>query len=280
MFLPVAWVSFDVFRTLGFADTQQLKSDEIFKYRGQISEAEWVLFPEYWQLNALTYGLKARIFPSESSYRLGHNKIEMTRAFEVVAPAHTPSTRIAANTPENAAVLWETMDLPFVAKLPKAARGCGVWLIENREDWQAYLQKTDIVYVQEWLPIDRDIRIVIVGDQVVTAYWRLQASQGFYNNVSKGGCVDRSPVPQAAIDLALYLARTLDINHAGWDIAMVGNHPYVIEFNRLFGNQGIEGGSARLQDAILQYLHSQSTPTGPNYPTRPATSGRRLKRVA
>nr|WP_282450030.1 hypothetical protein [Microbulbifer sp. CAU 1566] len=231
-------------------------------------------------MNALTCGLKARVFPSESSYRLGHNKIEMTRAFELVAPGNTPSTRIVANTPENAQHLWETMDHPFVAKLPKAARGSGVWLIEGREDWHAYLEKTDVLYVQEWLPIDRDIRIVIVGDQVVTAYWRLQAAQGFYNNVSKGGFVDRSPVPQAAIDLALYLARTLEINHAGWDIAMVGGHPYVIEFNRLFGNQGIEGGDARLRETILQYLQQSSVPTGPNYPTRPATPRRRLKRVA
>lgn len=278
MFLAVAWVSFDVFRTLGFADTLQLKPEEVFKYKTEIAEAEWVLFPEYWQLNALSYGLKARVFPSESSYRLGHNKIEMTRAFELVAPAHTPTTRILANTPENAAVLWEEMDHPFVAKLPKAARGCGVWLIEERQDWNAYLEKTDVLYVQEWLPIDRDIRIVIVGDQVVTAYWRLQATQGFYNNVSKGGSVDHSPVPQAAIELALHLARTLEIDHAGWDIAMVGGHPYVIEFNRLFGNQGI-AGATRLRDAIVQYLQQSSVPTGPNFPTRP-TAPRRLKQVA
>ena len=275
----MAWVSFDVFRTLGFTDTLHLKSDETFKYKAEIADAEWVLFPEYWQLNALTCGLKARVFPSESSYRLGHNKIEMTRAFELVAPANTPTTRIVANTPENASALWESMDHPFVAKLPKAARGCGVWLIEEREDWLAYLEKTDVLYVQEWLPIDRDIRVVIVGDQIVSAYWRIQAAQGFYNNVSKGGYVDHSPVPQAAIELALHLARTLDINHAGWDIAMVGEHPYAIEFNRLFGNQGIEGGNARLQEAILQYLRSNAIPTGPNFPTRPS-SVRALKRVA
>ncbi|WP_226664695.1 ATP-grasp domain-containing protein [Microbulbifer aggregans] len=277
----MAWVSFDVFRTLGFADTLQLKPEEVFKYKAEIAEAEWVLFPEYWQLNALSYSLNARVFPSESSYRLGHNKIEMSRAFELVAPSNTPHTRILANTPENAAALWEKIDHPFVAKLPKAARGCGVWLIEEREDWKAYLKKTDVLYVQEWLPIDRDIRIVIVGDEVVTAYWRLQSAQGFYNNVSKGGSVDHSPVPQAAIDLALHLARTLGINHAGWDIAMVGDHPYVIEFNRLFGNQGVEGGAARLQDAILQYLFNSSVPTGPNYPTRPsAPRRRRLRQVA
>ncbi|WP_323846521.1 hypothetical protein [Microbulbifer magnicolonia] len=276
----MSWVSFNVFRTLGFADTLQIKPEEVFKYRAELGAADWVLFPEYWQLNALVYGLKARVFPSEASYRLGHNKIEMTRAFELVAPANTPCTRILANTPENAAALWEAMDHPFVAKLPKASQGNGVWLIESRQDWRDYLARTDVLYVQEQLPIDRDIRIVIIGDQVIAAYWRLQAAQGFYNNVSKGGFVDRSPVPQAAVDLALHLARSLDINHAGFDIAMVGGHPYVLEFNRLFGNQGIEGGDAYLREVILAYLYRQSVPTGPNFPSRPSSPRRRLKRVA
>lgn len=276
----MSWVSFNVFRTLAFADTLQLKPEDVFKYRAEISAADWVLFPEYWQLNAIVYGLGARVFPSEASYRLGHNKIEMTRAFELVCPLNTPHTRILANTPENADALWAEMDHPFVAKLPKASQGNGVWLIENRQDWCSYLQRTDVLYVQELLPIDRDIRIVIIGDQVLSAYWRLQGASGFYNNVSKGGVVERRPVPQAAIDLALHLARTLQINHAGFDIAMVGSQPYVIEFNRLFGNQGIEGGGSALNRAIIDYLQRESTPTGPNFPGRPGVPRRQLQSVA
>ncbi|GAB3370674.1 hypothetical protein NCG89_09975 [Spongiibacter taiwanensis] len=276
----MAWVSFDIFRTLGFADTLQIKPEQLFTFRDEISSASWVLFPEYWQLNALTYGLKARVFPSEASYRLGHNKIEMTRAFELVAPANTPCTRIEANTPENADLLWAEMALPFVAKLPKASQGNGVWLIEDRADWRRYLALTDVLYVQEYLPIDRDVRVVIVGDQVVCAYWRQQAAQGFYNNVSKGGVVDHSPVPAQAVELALRLATTLGIDHAGFDIALVGEHPYVLEFNRLFGNQGIPGGDRKLRDAIVDYLLRQSEPTGPHFPQRPTTPRRRLKRVA
>lgn len=276
----MAWVSFDVFRTLGFADTLQLKPEQIFNHRDEISAADWVLFPPYWQLNALTYGLKARVFPSEASYRLGNNKIEMTRAFELVAPANTPLTRILANTPSNTAQLWEDMTLPFVAKLPKAAGGDGVWLIESRGDWQNYLAISDTLYVQEYLPIDRDIRVVIIGDTVVAAYWRQQSARGFYNNVAKGGFIDHSPVPVAAVELALRLAQNLDINHAGFDIAMVGSHPYVLEFNRLFGNQGIAGGDVALREAIRDYLARQSTPTGPHFPIRPATPRRRLRRAA
>lgn len=275
----MAWISFDIFRTLGFADTKQLKPVDVFRHREEISAADWVLFPEYWQLNALSYGLKARIFPSEASYRLGHNKIEMTRAFEMVAPAHTPHTVIRANTTDNAERVREEMLLPFVAKLPKASQGCGVWLIENYDDWRAYLARTEVIYVQEYLPIDRDIRIVVIGDELIAAYWRLQSDQGFYNNISKGGAADYSPVPQAAIDLALLLARSLDINHAGFDIAMVGGHPYVLEFNRLFGNQAIPGGERQLREAIQRYLLAESEPTGPNFPSRPRGRAK-LQRVA
>ncbi|MBD2857624.1 hypothetical protein IB286_01305 [Spongiibacter sp. KMU-158] len=275
----MSWISFDIFRTLGFDNTLLLKPSQIFSHKEQLREAKWVLFPEYWQLNTLVYGLKARVFPSEASYRLGHNKIEMTRAFEVVAPANIPWTEIRANTQENAEELWGLMQTPFVAKLPKAALGNGVWLIEDRQAWRDYVAKTDVLYVQEYLPIDRDIRVVIIGDQCIAAYWRHQASRGFYNNVAKGGSIDHSPVPQVAVDLALNLAQQLGIDHAGFDIAMVGGHPYVFEFNRLFGNQGIEGGDVKIRDAIVDYLNRQSVPTGPNFPTRPVTP-RKLRRVA
>lgn len=274
----MAWVSFDVFRTLGFADTTQIKPAHFFRYKSQIAEADWVLFPEYWQVNALIYGLKARIFPSQASYLLGHNKIEMTRAFTCVAPEHVPHTEILANTEYHAERLWQDMAAPFVAKIPKSAQGVGVCLIEDSSDWHRYVASTDVLYVQEYLPIDRDIRVVIVGDQVVGAYWRLQSSNGFHNNISRGGVVDDSPVPEAATALALRLAKALEINHAGFDIAMVGGWPYVLEFNRLFGDQGIAGGGERLRATIFDYLVKHSAPRTPGFPRKGKRS--RLPRAA
>ncbi|MGO1462405.1 MAG: ATP-grasp domain-containing protein [Marinobacter sp.] len=259
-------VSFDIFRTLGFPDTRVLKPEHYLRHKALLSDADWVLFPEYWQLNALVHGLKCRVFPSVASYRIGHDKVEMTRAFEAVAPEHIPWTIIEANGPQEREHIWGAMVLPFVAKLPKASMGDGVWLIENRDDWLRYCERTDVLYVQEYLPIDRDARIVVVGDKVVTAYWRSQADQGFYNNVSKGGKIDNSPVPAVMTDLALRLARELDVDHAGFDIALVEGYPFVLEFNRLFGNQGLRQGSD-LKQAILDYLQQQTEPRGPGTTT-------------
>jgi ribosomal protein S6--L-glutamate ligase len=268
-------ISFNVFRTLGLNGVTVLKPEQYLQHRQALQEARWVLFPEYWQVNALVFGLGCRIFPSLSSYLIGHDKVEMTRAFQMIAPNNTPWTLIAANTDSEADRLWDTMLLPFVVKLPKAAMGEGVWLVNNRTDFERYRALTDILYVQEYLPIVRDIRVVIVGGKMVTAYWRLQADQGFYNNVARGGIVDHSPVPFQAVELALGVASTLGVDHAGFDVAMVGDHPYLLEFNRLFGNQGLPGGTAPLQEAMAEYLAESGLPGGADHvdPDDPDQSG-------
>ena len=260
------WVSFDLFRTAWLPRTQQLKPLQMYQHGTALAEADWVLFPEYWQLNTLVHAYRARVFPSVATYRIGHDKVEMTRALQAVVPAYVPQTWIQPNTPTHAEALWQEQALPFVAKLPRSSRGAGVWRIENRADWLAYLALTDVLYVQEYLPIDRDLRIVIVGDQVLAAYWRLQGSDGFHNNLARGGEVWHGPVPQAALDLVRHVAARLDVNHAGFDVAMVGQHPYLLEFNRLFGNQGVEGGDKRIQQAICDYLLAHSDPQSPDAP--------------
>jgi len=264
-------VSFDVLRTLNFPDTTYVKPELFYRELALIRGADWVLFPQYWQVNTLVFGLRARIFPAHAAYLLGHDKVEMTRVFAAVAPQYVPETVIEANDADGAARAWERMAVPFVAKLPRASQGAGVSLIRDRGDWLRYLARTPVIYVQEYLPIDRDLRIVVVGRNVIGGYWRLQSPQGFYNNVARGGLVNRAPVPRSARELVLRLARTLGINHAGFDIAMVEGHPYVLEFNRLFGNSGLQGGADRVSRAILQYLHRETFRDGPGKPSSPRT---------
>ncbi len=262
-------VSFDALRTLKLSDTTYIKPELFFEHLPVIKAADWVLFPQHWQINTLVYGLQKQIFPSQASYLLGYDKVEMTRAFSAVAPEHVPETLIEANDAAGAERVWQELARPFVAKIPRSSMGEGVFLIHDRHDWQRYLTQTPLIYAQEYLPIDRDLRIVYVGNRIVGGFWRLQSAQGFHNNVARGGVIDRSPVPKAARDLVLRLARTLGIDHAGFDIAMVGRHPYVLEFNRLFGNRGLQGNVDPVPKAILDYLVRHSNHDGPGTPSRP-----------
>lgn len=262
-------VSFDALRTLKLPDTTFIKPELYLRHLPQIRAADWLLFPPYWLVNALVYGLQKRIFPSHASYLLGHDKVEMTRAFSVVAPEHLPVTLIESNDAAIAEQVWQQMTLPFVAKIPRSSMGEGVFLVADRDDWRDYLARTPVIYVQEYLPIDRDLRCIVVGRRMVGSYWRLQSAQGFHNNLARGGVIDRSPVPEAARDLVLRLAGTLGIDHAGFDIAMAGGHPYVLEFNRLFGSQGLPDADDPVPKAILDYLRAAAS--GQHSPDTPFT---------
>ncbi len=274
-------ISFDALRTLKFPPHSYIKPELFLHHRDEIQDADWLLFPEYWQVNALTYGLGARIFPSLASYLIGHDKVQMTRVFEAAAPANVPLTLIRGNSPAHAEQIWDLMALPFVAKLPRASMGEGVFLIERRADWHTYCARTDVLYAQEYLPIDRDLRLVVIGEQLLGGYWRIRSPNGFHNNLARGGTAVAGPVPAAAADLVHRLARTLGIDHAGFDIAMVEGHPYLLEFNRLFGTQGINELLEDPTPYIMAYLRRRLDGLDPRSPERrsgPQTGRRRLAR--
>lgn len=251
-------VSFDPLRTWDIRGVHALKVGEWQASLEEIRQADWILFPEYWQVNFLTYGLKKRIFPSVSSYHLGHNKVEMTRAFEVVAGDHLPYTQILPRTEGVVERILDDFPLPLVAKEIHNSMGRGVFLVENRRQLEAYAAANHMLYVQEYLPIDRDVRVVIVGEAVVAAYWRIAPPGGFHSNVARGGEISLEDVPPAAVALALETARALDINHAGFDVALVEGKPYLLEFNLRFGNEALRRQGIRLGPIVEAYLAANS----------------------
>lgn len=259
-------VSFDVLRTLDIAGVQYLKPEHYFRDLTVIHEADRVLFPEYWQVNSLIYGLGKRIFPSPASYHLGHDKIEQTRALLTLAPEHVPETLILPPTTSAVDQILERFSFPFVAKQVRSSRGDGVYLIESIADLKRYLETAAAVYVQEYLPIRRDLRVVWLGKKVLTAYWR-ESGDGFHFNIARGGVINFEAIPEVALSLVERVATGLGIDHAGFDVACVGSHCYILEFNILFGLEGLNRQGIRCGEAILSYLEDQDD--DPGKPIRP-----------
>lgn len=247
-------VTFDPFRTLGIPGVRYIKPELYREHLAEILAADWLLFPEYWQVNALIYAHRKRIFPSPAAYHLGHDKVEMTRVLEARWPEHIPATMIRPGTPRDAEEILERLGLPLVAKDIRSSEGRGVTLITDESQWHDYCAHRTVLYAQEYLPIDRDLRVVVIGRDVVASYWRLQPEGGFLNNVAAGGTMAFHAPPPAAVRLVTRIARALRIDHAGFDVAMVGGRPYVLEFNRLFGNAGLREQGIRPAALIYQDL--------------------------
>lgn len=247
-------VSFDPFRSLRIPGVTVLKPAHWLANRELLRTADIVLFPEFWQLDALQYALGCTVFPSPATLRIGHDKITMTRALEAAFPAWVPATLVRANTPAGREEILEYFPFPFVMKIPRESMGRGVRLIADRTAFAAWCNDGhDVLYAQEHLPIERDLRIVWVGDKVVSAYWR-KGVDGFLNNIAQGGTVSFDDIPQAALDAVNSIAHGLGIDHAGFDIAMVGDHPYVLEFNVRFGNQALIERGIRVEEHIHAWL--------------------------
>ena len=82
--------------------------------------------------------------------------------------------------------------------------GRDVFLVQNKSDLQEYLNVHTPAYIQAYLPIDRDIRVVVINGKIVHAYWRVAAPGEFRSNVAMGAKVVLDPVPDRALDLALH----------------------------------------------------------------------------
>lgn len=160
-------ISFDPLRTLDIPDSKSLKPEHWFRHQDIIKQADWILFPEYWQINPLVYAWKKSIFPSISTYHLGHDKVEMTRAFEAVCPRNIPQTAILPATESAEQQILDEFSFPVVAKEVRHSMGRGVHVIHNRHELRRYRETHTILYIQELLPIDRDLRLVFIGKRVI-----------------------------------------------------------------------------------------------------------------
>lgn len=214
------YISFNPIRSIGIPCVTYVKPCDMGRSIHAVKQATAILFPEYRQGNSLVYALKKRIFPSVSTYHLGHDKVEMTRSLQMLCPEYVPQTGIYSNENIYFDALVERFGLPFVCKQIRSSSGLGVFLIRCRNDYECSAQMNPVVYAQEYVPMARDLRVVIIGERVVSAYWRVGGANHFHNNVSRGGMICRTDVPADILDKVLQIAQALEVNHAGFDVAV------------------------------------------------------------
>jgi ribosomal protein S6--L-glutamate ligase len=116
--------------------------------------------------------------------------------------------------------------------------GRGIYLVKNPDDLHRYCSLPTPAYIQEYLPCDRDVRVVIIGDQIAHAYWRIAPANEFRSNIAVGATVSLDPIPQSVLDLALNTARKCQWDDVGIDIIENEGRLYVLEANMKYGKEG------------------------------------------
>jgi ribosomal protein S6--L-glutamate ligase len=189
------------------------------------------------------------IFPSVQTIRYAGDKIRQTQLFYLLN-LPVPRTRIYYGPRQKNAILND-FQFPFVAKVPRnSSKGKGVSLIGDQTQLKQYLHQVHPAYIQEYLPIRRDLRVVILGRAIVHAYWREAQISNFRTNVAQGGRIVLSSVPEQALRLALLVSTLCGFDQVGLDLCEFGGRFYILEANMNFGLEGFKAAGLDFREIL------------------------------
>ena len=170
------------------------------------------------------------------------------RTLQIMARKHIPipETLFSIN-PDN---IEEQINIlggtPVIIKLQEGTQGLGVILAETRQSAKSiidtfYKMDTSILiqkYIEE--SNGEDIRIIVVGKNVVASMKRISAVGEFRSNVHRGGDTETVQPTAKEKQIALNAAKYLGLAVAGVDIIRSKKGPLLIEVNASPGLRGIE----------------------------------------
>lgn len=100
----------------------------------------------------------------------------------------------------------------------------------------------------------RDIRVFIVGDEVVGAVYKYIPEGEWKSNVAQGGKMVEEEMTSEIIDMAFNATKAMGLDYAGVDLLESPDGPIVLEVNASPGWQGLKGATGKqVADLIVEY---------------------------
>jgi ribosomal protein S6--L-glutamate ligase len=215
--------------------------------REVISESQKIYYPSP-LYNDIFIAVGKETYPRNYYDFLG-NKINQTELFQLLGISH-PRTRLYYGRSRLSKIVKD-FEYPFIAKTPVgSSKGEGIFLIDSEDELTCYLRNHQPAYIQEYLPIDRDLRVVLINGAVINAYWRIHRPGEFRNNVSRGASVSYESIPKEALEFAEDVSRRCRFDDVGLDICLANGLFYVLEANMVFGFEGFRKRGLDLYEII------------------------------
>jgi ribosomal protein S6--L-glutamate ligase len=215
------------------------------------------------------------VFPNYDARFKYPGKINQIKLFRKVKAAH-PTSEIFSHVASfhqqyHAGLTKLAFNFPVVFKLNWGDEGETVYLINSADNLRKTLEKAAEYeksgqagfILQEYIPSNsRTLRVVILGQRVIS-YWRIQENNdGFYSNLSKGAVIDSEAEPglqQKAVALVKDLCQKTGINLAGFDVIFSSENgdpdAMVLEINYFFGRKGL-GGSDNYYRILMEEMRN------------------------
>jgi glutathione synthase/RimK-type ligase-like ATP-grasp enzyme len=181
------------------------------------------------------------VFPRLNEMKYWENKIFMHKEFERLG-IHSPNTQIV-----NEEGLYSLLDKdafkPFLIKEPHSCSGKGVFQVLNKSSLGEIVSSIDIrlkFYLkQDLLNIKRDLRVILVDDEIIWHYWRINTSNEWKpTSTGNGGEVDFDFFPENWRIWILSEFKKLNMVTGAFDIAWenddLSTEPFILEVSPFY----------------------------------------------
>ncbi|HHS92842.1 MAG TPA: hypothetical protein ENK82_05800 [Campylobacterales bacterium] len=165
---------------------------------------------------------EVRFIPSLDTQFSNKSKENVTRfAWKYDLPI--PKTYIYYNR-ENADTFLQKTQYPKIVKKsygPSNYGGYFVHKVDSYEEARALYdeKKYHPMYFQDFIPMEADIRVMLIGHKPVCAFWRRPPEGDWLTNTSQGGSMDYMNVPKSVLDLAVKVSKSANAEYWACDVA-------------------------------------------------------------
>jgi len=166
---------------------------------------------------------KVQFIPSLDTQFSNKSKENVTRfAWKYNIPV--PKTYIFYDR-EKADTFIETTSYPKIIKKsygPSNYGGYFVHKVDSKDEARDLLAKKKYypVYMQDFVPMSADVRVMLIGHKPVCAFWRRPPEGEWLTNTSQGGSMDYQDVPKELLDLAVKVSKAAKAEYWACDIAV------------------------------------------------------------
>ncbi len=121
--------------------------------------------------------------------------------------------------------------------------------------WRMLSRLGQPLIVQEYLPNPgRDIRVFVVGGEVIGSAYKYGAAGSWKTNVAQGGRMVDEPLPAEILDLGWKATEALGLDYAGVDIIESERGPVILEVNGSPGWQALKAATGvDVAERIVRY---------------------------
>ena len=113
---------------------------------------------------------------------------------------------------------------------PSNYGGYFVHKVDSKEEAKKLFdtKKYHPMYLQDFVPMEADVRVMLIGHKPVCAFWRRPPEGEWLTNTSQGGSMDYHGVPKDLLDLAVKVSKAANAEYWACDIAVGKDGKYRI----------------------------------------------------